>query len=285
MPPAGDGLFPSYDLEMQWRMQSMLADQSFPTPSPVLFEPDEAWLGAPFLVMPWISGTSPDDVTYMLKGWMHDQPREIQRICMESFADLLGALHTLDPTPYRTFLIRPNGAGLDAELHWWHEYLLWASEGSPPLLMAEAYAWALQTSPGNPYPDGVLWNDARLSNAVFRDDGRIACALDWEQACIGPAEMDIAFWFATRRQTCETMGVTDDPELAGFPLREELIARFEKGLGRPLYELAWHEAFAMIRMGTCITGAQRVLRRSGQIDHFIMQAPMLPSWAISQMSL
>ena len=285
LPPAGDGLFPSYDFEKQWRVQTMLTGAGLPMASPVRYEPDDAWLGAPFLVMPRISGHSPDDVTYMVKGWMHDQDSAVQRTCMESFAGLLCSLHSLEPGPYRAPLARPGGGGLDAELEWWHEYLLWASDGSPPAQMAEAYVWAYQTCPGNPYPDSVLWNDARLSNAVFHQDGRIAAALDWEQATIGPAEIDIGFWFATRRQTCEAMRIAADPELPGFPPRNELVTRLKERLGRPLHQLAWHELFAMIRMGTCIVGTQRVLRRSGHHDHFLMRAPLLPEWTAREMGL
>ena len=285
MPPAGDGLFPSYDLEMQWRLQTALAKRGLPIPAPVLFERDAKWLGTQFLVMPWIPGASPNDVTYMVNGWMKDHSPRIQRTCMESFADVLIALHSLDTSPYQSLLARPTGIGLEAELEWWHQYLLWASDGEPPKEMDLAYSWARQTNPGNRYRDSILWNDARLSNVVFLKDGHVGAALDWEQAGIGPAEMDVGFWFATRRQTCEAMGITDDPELPGFPSRAEIIARLEQGLGRSLYELEWHELFAMIRMGTCIVGTQRVLCRGGQPDHFIMQASLLPKWAIREMGL
>lgn len=285
MPPAGVGLFPTYDLEMQWRMQSMLAARGLPTLATVSYEADEKWLGTPFLVMPWLSGPSPDDVTYVLKGWMHDATRDVQRCSLESFADLLGQLHTIEIEDYKDVLRRSHGSGLAAELEWWHDYLLWASDGSPPSMMADAYAWARETSPGNPHPDSILWNDARLSNVVFHSDGKVAGALDWEQASIGPAELDIAFWFGTRRQTCEALGVTADPELPGFPSRSELIARLERWLRRPLHELGWHETFAMVRMGTCIVGTQRVLRLSSQSEHFIMHAPLLPAWALSDMGI
>ncbi len=285
MPPVGEGLFPSYEFEMQWRLQSLLSEQGLPTVAPALYEADVAWLGAPFLVMPWVPGQSPNDVTYPVKGWLHDQPDSVQRRCIESFADFLGALHTLEVGPYRQLLARPEGSGLEAELEWWYRYLLWASDGEPSPLMAQVYAWARQTSPGNPYPNSILWNDARLSNVVSDEQGRVAAALDWEQASIGPAELDIGFWLATRRQACEAMGVTKDPELPGFPSRAELVARLEGRLGRRLHRLDWHELFAMVRMGICIVGTQRVLRLSGQVDHFIAQAPLLPKWAVHEMGL
>ena len=73
----------------------------------------------------------------------------------------------------------------------------------------------------------------------------------------------------------------DDPELPGLLDHAASIARVEAGLGRRLRDLDWHETFAMVRMGTCIAGVQRVLRRSGQEDHLLMQAPLLPDWTIA----
>jgi len=283
MPPAGEGLFPHYDFEMQYRAQTMLAASGVRAVAPIYYEPSREWLGAPFMVLPWIEGHSPNDVTYMLKGWLHDASREVQRTCLESFADCLVSLHTTDTRPFGELLRRPGGSGFTVELEWWHQYLLWAGDGNPPSQMVDAYAWARETCPGNPYPDSVLWNDARLSNAVFADDGTVLGALDWEQASIGPAELDIAYWLATRRQTCEALGIQSDPELPGFSSRSELVERLERGLRRPLHALAWHETFAMVRMGTCTAGTQRVLRLSGHEDHFIMKAPLLPQWALSAM--
>ncbi|WP_264992128.1 phosphotransferase, partial [Mycobacterium montefiorense] len=53
----------------------------------------------------------------------------------------------------------------------------------------------------------MCWGDARLSNAIFDDTGQIVGVLDWEQACLCPAETDFAWWLATRRQTMEVNGI------------------------------------------------------------------------------
>ena len=104
--------------------------------------------------------------------------------------------------------------------------------------------------------------------------------LDWEQATFGPAELDVGFWLATRRQAAEAVGVRCDPELPGFLDRSESVARIESHLGRPLRDLEWHETYAMVRMGTCITATQALLRRSGQHEHFLLDAAVMPNWAI-----
>ena len=127
----------------------------------------------------------------------------------------------------------------------------------------------------------ITWGDARFSNVVFGTAGDVVGALDWEQAALGPPELDVGFWLATRRQSREALGVTSDPELPGLLDHGQSIARIEAGLGRPLRDLDWHEIFAVVRMGTCIAGVQRVLRRSGQHDHLLMGVPLLPDWALA----
>ena len=127
----------------------------------------------------------------------------------------------------------------------------------------------------------MCWNDARLSNAIFDDDGQIVGALDWEQACLCPAETDFAWWLATRRQMLEVNGVDADPELPGFDSREQVIRRYEEMIGRTLADLEWYEIFAMARMGCCILRTQVLLRSIGQGDHFLTRAPILPTWTIA----
>ena len=127
----------------------------------------------------------------------------------------------------------------------------------------------------------VCWGDARLSNAIFDDSGQIVGALDWEQACVCPAETDLGWWLATRRQMLEAQGLDMDPELPGFDSRDQVIGRYEEMLGRPLRDLRWYEMFAMVRMGCCIVRTQVLLRSIGQADHFLMRAPILPAWAVA----
>lgn len=281
LPPAGEGLFPAYDLEKQWRLITRLAEHGVPTATPAAFEPDPEWLGAPFMVMPQVPGNVLGDFSYLRKGWLHDATRQVQRFAADAFAAALVGIHLVEPAAFTDLLARPAGTGLAAELDWWRGYLDWASDGTPPELLADAFGWAAATMPTRSGPDSVLWNDARWANVVFSDGGDVRAVLDWEQATIGPAELDLAFWFATRRQSCDAMQV--DGELPGFPSRAETVALVEKGLGRPMEALDWHEIFAMLRMGVCIVGTQRALRRAGQHDHMFMQAPLLPVWTIEAM--
>jgi aminoglycoside phosphotransferase (APT) family kinase protein len=230
--------------------------------------------------MPRIIGHTPSDTSYATRGWLHDAGPDVQRRVHDSFLETLAALQRV-PVSDGSWLERPAGAGVVAELKWWREYAKWGTDNKVPDVMATAFDWLTRHLPEQTGDLSVCWNDARLSNAIFDDAGQIVGALDWEQACLCPAETDFAWWLATRRQMLEVNGLDLDPELPGFDSRERVIRRFEAMIGRPLVDLHWYEVFAMVRMGCCILRTQELLRSIGQGDHFLTRAPILPAWTVA----
>jgi aminoglycoside phosphotransferase (APT) family kinase protein len=279
IPPAGGGIFPTYDLGAQTLTQNLLHQYGIATPSPIYYEPDRAWIGSKFLVMPRILGHTPSDTSYAMKGWLHDAGPEVQRCAHDSFLETLADLQRV-PVSEAPWLERPGGVGVSAELAWWRDYVRWGTDNQVPDLMSEAFEWLVRHQPEDTADLSVCWGDARLSNAIFDDTGQIVGALDWEQACVCPAETDFAWWLATRRQMLEVNGLDLDPELPGFDSCGQVIRRYEEKLGRKLTGLDWYEIFAMVRMGCCILRTQVLLRTIGQSDHFLTRAPFLPAWTI-----
>jgi aminoglycoside phosphotransferase (APT) family kinase protein len=279
IPPAGGGLFAEYDLEGQARTQELLRDYGIATPSPLFFEADSAWIGSKFLVMPRIPGHIPGDMTYARKGWLHDADIEVQRRVHESFLATLAALQQVPPSE-APWLQRPTGTGNAAEVAWWREYVLWGTDNQAPDLLLEAFDWLAGNLPPEPAEPSVCWGDARMSNVIFDDDGNISAVLDWEQACLCPAEADFAWWLGTRRQMLAVHGIDADPELPGFDSRDHVVGRYEEMIGRRLVNLDWYEHFAMVRIGCCTLRIQVLLRATGQPDHFLTRAPLLPAWTI-----
>src|SRR3954463_4809399 len=60
LPPVADGIFPVYDLAQQAAVQQALADPPVPVAAPCRYEPDDGYLGAPFIAMPFVDGPIPD---------------------------------------------------------------------------------------------------------------------------------------------------------------------------------------------------------------------------------
>ncbi|OBK16627.1 phosphotransferase family protein [Mycobacterium asiaticum] len=283
IPPSGGGIYAEYDLAGQTRTQQFLHEYQIATPAPIHYEPDPSWLGSSFLVMPRIAGHTPSDTSYATRGWLHGAGPEVQRRVHDSFLDTLVALQRV-PAGQAPWLERPQGVGNAAELAWWYDYVKWATDTQVPALITAAFEWLHRHQPEDPSRLAVCWGDARLSNAIFDDEGQIVGVLDWEQACLCPAETDFAWWLATRRQTMEVNGIQADPELPGFESRQHVIERFEERIGRPLRSLQWYEIFAMVRMGCCILRVQWLLRSMGQRDHGLTRAPIMPGWAVEVVS-
>ena len=284
IPPAGGGMFAEYDLAGQTRTQELLHGYGIATPSPIHYEADPEWIGSPFMVMPRIVGHTPSDTTYATKGWLHDAGPAVQRRLHDGFLGTLAALQRV-PVAEAPWLRRAQGDGTTGELAWWRDYLDWASDNDAPDLMVRAFGWLERNQPAEPGPPAISWGDARLSNTICDDSGTIVGVLDWEQACICPAEADFGWWLATRRQMLEVQGLQADPELPGFDTRERVIRRYEEMIGRPLHDLDWYEMFSMVRMGCCIQRMQVLLRRLGQTDHGFMHAPLLPAWVVDAISV
>ena len=183
IPPAGGGIYPEYDLDAQTRTQEFLHRHGIATPSPIVYEPDESWIGSRFLVMPRIVGHTPSDTTYATRGWLHNAGPQVQRRAHDSFLETLAALQHV-PVDEAIWLHRPTGTGVSAELAWWQEYAAWGTDNQIPDVMTEAFDWLRHHQPEQTGDAAVCWNDARLSNAIFGDDGQIVGVLDWEQACL-----------------------------------------------------------------------------------------------------
>ncbi len=259
LPPAGEGTFPTYDLEQQAAVQDTVGAAGVPTASPSRFEPDPSFLGAPFVTLPYVGGSIPGELT-SADPWLLGLPDDAaRRGVWEAFLVTLAAIHR---TPSAGLGLR---AGLAAELDHWDEYLAWASDGSPPPALAEVLTWCRANRPAAEPPGGLLWGDARLGNVVFDPvAARPRAVLDWDMASVGPIEMDLA-WFLALEGVLTDLTATMVP---GFGDSAQAVAVVEQQQGRPLVDLAWYEVFALARASAISTRIAILHQRAGQRSLF-----------------
>ena len=236
-------VFPNYDLGAQARVLSVLAAEAVSVPRVVAFEEGEHWLGAPFLVMSFEQGrTGPEAPT--VDPWLVGAPVDRQRHLQRAFVEVLATLHGVDWRGHGLGgVLRGAGAPLAAEVGWWADYVSWATDGSPPPLLAQAVSWCAETAPETDRPACLCWGDARIGNVLYSEDLEIRSVLDWELASIGQPEMDLG-WYLVLDEMVELFTGRSVP---GFLGREEVIACYERGAGRVLTGLEWHELFALTR--------------------------------------
>jgi aminoglycoside phosphotransferase (APT) family kinase protein len=242
MPPSVP-TWPSYDLEAQARVLEALAPTAIPVPRVIAFEADEHWLGAPFLVMSHEAGRVGGEVPAM-EPWIVDAALDEQRGLHESFATMLAAIHRVDwRTTGLADAVRGGEASTADEVAWWKHYVEWAADGAPTPALADAIVWCATTAPEHEPAASLCWGDARLGNILFSDDREITSVLDWEQATIGSAEMDLGWYLVLDQLTTHYT----KQSVAGFLDRAAFVATYEAALGREVRGLEWHELFALTR--------------------------------------
>lgn len=258
LPPLGEGIFPTYDLAQQAAAQEAVAAVGVPVASPVRFEPDAGFLGAPFLTMPFVRGPIPSDFTPLDK-WLGGLDDDSARARVwRSTLDAIATIHTapLDGIGLRT--------GLDAELQFWADYVAWMADAPPPALV-DALAWCRAHKPTAEPAAALVWGDVRFGNVVYDSTALVPKAvLDWDMVSAAPPEMDVAWLLALDAVGAEMTGMT----VRGFGTRDDAIALFESHLSRRLVDLDWYEIFALVRASAISTRIAVLFERAGEKTMF-----------------
>jgi aminoglycoside phosphotransferase (APT) family kinase protein len=273
LPPHGEGLFPSYDLAMQGKLQGVLAHGGVAAVKPLAVEVDDTWVGAPFLLMPRVAGrVVRADKPYLRSGWLAESTPEGQGRLHQQMIDQLARIHRLDweSLGCRAILAARTGPGgtgrwLADELEHWARYLAWAGGGTGPAVFDQGVEWCRAHLPSPEPPPSLLWGDVQLGNVLVGDDMGVTAVLDFEMASIGPAEIDLAWFVVLHQMAVDRCG----GDLPGFPGREATIAAYEERLGRRVTDLRWFEAFAALRSGAILVRAASLLARLGVDDSWL----------------
>ena len=248
-------------MERQARMMDLLLRSGVPAPTVLGWSTDLAILGAPFLVMRACTGVSlPQHPSYHVAGLLTDLA-PLQRA--HAWHDALGVMARINRIDWRAeshFLMDPvyGAPGLDHYLGWvqaWRNMVCPA--GHPVIDAGIAYLLARQPSDA---PAELLWGDSNPGNFLFGPDGTVTAALDFEAASIGPAEIDLGWWFVLDR-----MLAAGNPLPEGMPDRAAQIAHFERALGRSLDDLHYYEVLAAVRMALVMARTGGLLIQSGAL--------------------
>jgi len=265
LPPLGEGIFPTYDLAQQAAVQDAVHRCGVPTAAPVRYEPDPAFLGAPFISMPFVRGPIPQEFTSG-DPWLRSLGEYAQRSVWRSFLDTVCDVHAVKVTGLgATVTSLDLRCGIDADVAFWESYLSWANDGEPLPALTEALGWCLANQPVDQPANALLWGDVRLGNVVFDETTLTPKAvLDWDMASFGPIEMDIAWFVALEQLQRDLSGMA----LAGFGGRGETIRILANRIGRELCDLEWYEIYALVRASAVSTRIAILFERAGKRSMF-----------------
>jgi aminoglycoside phosphotransferase (APT) family kinase protein len=278
-------VFPDYDLSLQYRCLDLVRrHDAAPVPAAPWFEPDERHLGAPFFVMERIEGiAAPDMPPYTFGSWISEASVADRARLQEGVIAILARLHAIDLTDAEVaFLGRPAHGATPLAQHlgyqrWYYE---WARDGTRHPLIERVFEWLDARHPPESGPPRLNWGDARIGNVLFRDFTPVA-VLDWEMACLGAPEVDLAWGLVMHRFFADLATDLGMPGVPGFWERHDVVSAYERLAGRRVEHLEFYEVFAALRWGIISTRTSRRAIRDGQMpqpdepDGLIMHRAML----------
>lgn len=262
--PRSEGIFLTYDLDKQYLTMAALADTDVPVPR-LVGRAGADVLGEAFYVMEAAPGEAPPDLPpYTVNGWLLEADPADQRRAHDRTLEVIARIHRLDPAGLDLDVLFPSPGrrGLDDQLDETGRWYRWAAGDRPQPTMAAVLAWLRANTPTVVPTEGLNWGDARFGNVLYEEFEPV-CVLDWEMAGIGPAEVDMGWWWFMNRYYTDGTGV---PALPGFPSEAEARAQYEDALGRPLTDGLFYDVLAGFRFGIVFIRAATLMRAANPSD-------------------
>ncbi|RQW29750.1 phosphotransferase family protein [Rhodobacteraceae bacterium CH30] len=281
--PAGVGLFPGYDLALQYRVMAALAGSAVPVPALYGFEDDAAVLGRPFYLMQRIEGRVPNEnPQYHIQGWLAELDADSQRRHWFAGIKTAAQVARIDWRAQGLDALAPDGDPVAVQLDELAAFLTWTeAQARPYPLIRRALAWLAAHRPPSRRA-ALVWGDAKLGNLIFDEAGRVAAALDWESAHIGDALEDLAWFLVLDRSLCEGYGVS---RLAHLPSREESIACWEAASGESAACLPWFELFAAARLAVIMARLGKLFTERGWVKPEVQMDTHNGGYAVLELTL
>jgi aminoglycoside phosphotransferase (APT) family kinase protein len=262
--PNGASVFPDYDFHAEFRVIQALGRAGLPVPEALWYEPDTSVVGGEFIVTQRCYGQVPtDDPPFTVTGWVLDLAPEQRAALCENAIQVLARIHAVDwHEQGLAFLDRRElgWLGLDQHLAHWENTFEWAAEGESNPTVEAGFEWIRENRPTEEEPIVLNWGDARIGNMMFAKDMSVAGVLDWEMVSLGSPDLELGWWLFLLRHHTEGIGA---PLPAGFPTREETIARYEQLTGHQLKHIDFYEAFAGLRLAILMHRAGNLMIDAG----------------------
>jgi len=272
-PPAVKNHPSASNTEREWRILCALDGTPVPHPDALLFCDDPAVIGAPFLIMERIDGFTPG----------HELPPPfarggpILRDLAMAYVDGLVALASVDWLARGLDgLGKPDGF-LERQVTRWMAQL----DGYRTRDLPEERficAWLERNRP-DASPPAILHGDYSPFNVMVSPDppARLAAIVDWDTGTIGDPLLDIGHLLARWVQPGEDGPLGPQAgDLASYPTREEMAARYADRSGRDLSALPYYECLALFKLGVILEGTYARERRAGVPDHQNRMAELVP---------
>lgn len=256
----GRHTFLGSSIAKQAQMMRQLRAKGIAAPKVVGLEADAALAGGSFLAMERVDGNAlSQHPSYHIEGFLHGLSETGRADCWRGALSAIASINRLPWQEEFGFLHDDayGPPGLDNYLAWLAAWRDEACDGQAHPIVDAAIARLHRERPAIA-PRELLWGDANPGNFLFANDGSVAAVLDFEAAAIGPAEIDLSWWFFI-----DAMLAAGKSSPAGIPDRDEQIAAFEAALGRPVRDLPYYNLLSSVRMALVVARLGRLLIAEG----------------------
>jgi aminoglycoside phosphotransferase (APT) family kinase protein len=242
-PPRGPLPPSAHDVLREARVLAAVAGQAR-VPGVLGVCADEEVIGAPFYVMEKVEGHV---VTNRVPAEL-DTAEDRRRMGLD-LVDALVEVHAVDwQAAGLEGFGKPQGY-LERQLR---RFLgLWEHNKTREIPAVESVAEWLRTHMPEQSTATIVHGDYRLGNVMLAPEApaRVVAIFDWEMSTIGDPLADLGYM-------CTLYTDREDPPLGmfelsavtreeGFPLRAELVARYEERSGRSMTDIRWYQCLAL----------------------------------------
>ena len=259
---AGEGIFPEYDLDLQYHTMERLKNSDVKVPVMLGLETDASVLGKPFYIMERLQGRyMADNPPYQMEGWLTQQTPEICGGIWRNAIKQMAAVNRLDWQPLGFADLWDSekfATPLEQQLDYYENLLSWAESLGRPFEKLHPVLKYLKANQPKDEPLALCWGDAKPPNLMIAEDSdEIIGVLDWEMVHLGNPVHDLSWWFVLDDSLTTGLGL---PKVDGLPDRAEMIALWESESGHSAKQLDYYElltnfqfAIIMHRVGTRMT--------------------------------
>jgi len=252
------------------RVLAALAGSAVPHPALIAACPDEDVLGAAFYLMEPIEGSNP--TVGLPQPYLDDAAwRREMGLAMADGAAAVGAVDHV--AVGLEGLGKPEGY-LERQVPRWQAHLETYSSlpgyPGPDIPGLDQVATWLDANRPTEWRAGLIHGDYHLANVlVAHDRPGLAAIVDWELTTIGDPLLDLGWLLATwPRPDGPVAGAVGIQPWDGFPVAEDLVARYGEHSDRDLGQVAWYEVLACYKLGIILEGTH-ARACAGQADRAI----------------
>lgn len=252
-PPRAGGDRSGAVLEREHRILGALEGSGLPHSRSLALCLDSDVIGAPFALLEWVDGVRLYDG---LPAALDDSAAR-QRVAEELF-DSLAALHNIDwEAAGLGDLGRPDGFTARQVDRWMHQ--LHATKGRDLPDAEKAAEWLAANVPVMQRP-ALIHGDYGLHNVLYSAGTpvELIAVVDWETATIGDPLLDIGYllglWLEGADEQRRWFSTALPYDVAGFPGRAELAARYAAAAGLELDAVEWYRAMAQLKVAVILEG-------------------------------